>query len=677
MNPSEQESKRERESKRIEKSKMEQPKAKRQKQTEKQANPYSHALTDVCAHLLIKASAASSSTHQELPLRFSANSLVLSKASHLYEMAYDFMTGIAAIEQCDHSSVRFSVNQETISYAMCAWDVSSDLIVKVLKVLSGDGTGDDDDNDNDEEVLKLITGSKDGIKLVLRLKDNILQYCMTSRDASVLRSVKKVKEMPNATAVASYKVWLGAKGDAAVRARCKELCIQLVEEYDFRSDLAARSLDVAMKPGVELRTHQKKSLQRMFGNGHAKSGIIVLPCGSGKSLVGAAAAVHIGKSCLCVCTSTLAAQGWKHEFMKWTTLGESQVVCITSNTKDELKATNDKPCICITTYAMLSTDKGDKGDKGEHARSTEFINAVKHRTWGLLLLDEVHVAPADQFQKVVDITDARCKLGLTATLVREDDKIDNLRQLVGPTLYEANWLDLEAQGFIAKLECLEVSCDMVDEFGSAYAEEGICESKRLLLQTLNPNKFVACMHLVRKHERQGDKVIVFCDNIFALNAYAKDLQRFMMDGNTGDLSNASMLAAFKKDSSTVNTILMSKVGDNSIDLPDATVMIQINSHGGSRRQEAQRIGRLLRSGSGRNVKKSVRAYTLLSAATREVEFQERRQEFIAKQGYVCEKVTDADIYAKDGISAADVYKDYLTPERIQSTLDAINEHTDR
>lgn len=193
----------------------------------------------------------------------------------------------------------------------------------------------------------------------------------------------------------------------------------------------------------------------MFGNGRARSGIIVLPCGAGKTLVGITAMITIGRSCMIFCTTAVAVDQWRRQIKLWTTLPDDYIYCFTRGNKIIPKP---GPKVIITTYSMVAYEQ----KRGP--RAMEIMRQITNEEWGLVLLDEVHVAPADKFRKCVSVTHSRCKLGLTATLVREDDKIEDLIFLIGPKLYEANWLDLQARGFIATVECVEIWCPMTAEF---------------------------------------------------------------------------------------------------------------------------------------------------------------------------------------------------------------------
>ncbi|RVW43250.1 DNA repair helicase XPB2 [Vitis vinifera] len=372
-----------------------------------------------------------------------------------------------------------------------------------------------------------------------------------------------------------------------VKQRClpNALNYPMLEEYDFRNDTVNPDLDMELKPQAQPRPYQEKSLSKMFGNGRARSGIIVLPCGAGKSLVGVSAACRIRKSCLCLATNAVSVDQWAFQFKLWSTIRDEQICRFTSDSKERFRGNAG---VVVTTYNMVAFG-GKRSEESE-----KIIEEIRNREWGLLLMDEVHVVPAHMFRKVISITKSHCKLGLTATLVREDERITDLNFLIGPKLYEANWLDLVKGGFIANVQCAEVWCPMTKEFFAEYLKKENSKKKQALY-VMNPNKFRACEFLIRFHEQQrGDKIIVFADNLFALTEYAMKLRKPMIYGATSHVERTKILEAFKTHKD-VNTIFLSKVGDNSIDIPEANVIIQISSHAGSRRQEAQRLGRILRA----------------------------------------------------------------------------------
>ncbi|XP_038688445.1 general transcription and DNA repair factor IIH helicase subunit XPB1 isoform X2 [Tripterygium wilfordii] len=423
-----------------------------------------------------------------------------------------------------------------------------------------------------------------------------------------------------------------------VKQRClpNALNYPMLEEYDFRNDTVNPDLHMELKPEAQPRPYQEKSLSKMFGNGRARSGIIVLPCGAGKSLVGVSAASRIKKSCLCLATNAVSVDQWAFQFKLWSTIKDEHICRFTSDSKERF---HGNAGVVVTTYNMVAFG-GKRSEESE-----KIIEEIRNREWGLLLMDEVHVVPAHMFRKVISITKSHCKLGLTATLVREDERITDLNFLIGPKLYEANLLDLVKGGFIANVQCAEVWCPMTKEFFAEYLKKENSKKKQALY-VMNPNKFRACEFLIRFHEQQrGDKIIVFADNLFALTEYAMKLRKPMIYGATSHVERTKILQAFKT-SRDVNTVFLSKVGDNSIDIPEANVIIQISSHAGSRRQEAQRLGRILRAKgklqdrmAGGKEEYNAFFYSLVSTDTQEMYYSTKRQQFLIDQGYSFKVIT--------------------------------------
>ncbi|EGG14365.1 transcription factor IIH subunit [Cavenderia fasciculata] len=408
----------------------------------------------------------------------------------------------------------------------------------------------------------------------------------------------------------------------AVKKRCIQLDYPMLEEYDFRNDTVNPNLPIDLKPTTMIRPYQEKSLSKMFGNGRARSGIIVLPCGAGKSLSGITAACTVKKSILVLCTSAVSVEQWKFQFRLWSNIEEKMISKFTSDNKEKMYSMAG---VTITTYTMIAF-----GGK-RSPESLKIMNELTTREWGLVLLDEVHVVPAAMFRKVLTVTKAHCKLGLTATLLREDEKIQDLSFLIGPKLYEANWLDLQKAGFLANVSCSEIWCEMTAEFYREYLTND-SQGKKKLLYTMNPNKCRACEYLIRYHEQRGDKIIVFSDNVYALKKYAIEFKRYFIYGETSGQERLSILRKFQFDPS-VRTIFISKVGDTSIDIPEATVIIQISSHYGSRRQEAQRLGRILRPKPKSDGNYNAFFYSLVSKDTQEMYYSTKRQQFLIDQGY--------------------------------------------
>ncbi|KAF1775971.1 Helicase XPB/Ssl2, N-terminal domain [Phytophthora cactorum] len=405
-----------------------------------------------------------------------------------------------------------------------------------------------------------------------------------------------------------------------VKRACLDLDYPLMEEYDFRNDKTIPDLEMDLKPTTRIREYQEKSLSKMFGNGRARSGIIVLPCGAGKTLTGVTAASTIKKSCLCLCTSAVSVEQWTAQFKMWTNIPEKKIARFTSVAKDYIDPDSG---VIVTTYTMVAF---------------EVMQLIQARV-GCILLDEVHVVPAKMFRKVIGSIACHCKLGLTATLVREDDLIGDLNFLIGPKLYEANWMDLTQSGFLANVSCVEVWCPMAGEFYREYLRETKSARKRALLYVANPNKFTAAEFLIQYHEERGDKILLFSDDVFALRLYATKLNKGYIYGGTGERERMRLLQSFRS-SPLVNVICISKVGDTSIDLPEANVIIQVSSHFGSRRQEAQRLGRILRPKANATGGFNAFFYTLISTDTHEMFYSNKRQQYLVDQGYTFKVVTD-------------------------------------
>jgi DNA excision repair protein ERCC-3 len=409
-----------------------------------------------------------------------------------------------------------------------------------------------------------------------------------------------------------------------VKRAAMEVDYPLMEEYDYLNS-PNPVLQIDLRPSTKIRKYQVKSLSKMFGNLRARSGIIVLPCGAGKSLTGITAAHTIKRSTIVLCYNNPSVKQWKEQFLLFTNIPESSIRMFTSDYKDILPPATEA-CVVITTFSMIS-HSGHRGDLTQ-----KMIDQIRAREWGLMLLDEVHVAPAKMFRRVLQVCNAHCKLGLTATLVREDGLIADLNFLVGPKLYEANWMDLTQQGYLANVQCCEVWCPMTKEFYDQYLGSELSERNKQLLYILNPTKVRACDYLVKYHEARNDKVILFCDDIAALHLYCTLMKRPYICGDTPEAERQMYINTFKTNPE-LNCLGLSRVGDVALDIPEASVIIQVASHFGARRQEAQRLGRILRPKSNMSGGFNAFFYTLVSTDTKEMYFSSKRQQYLIDQGY--------------------------------------------
>lgn len=427
-----------------------------------------------------------------------------------------------------------------------------------------------------------------------------------------------------------------------IKKQCNDMKIPLKEEYEYTNPTKINpELDIKLKPTTNIRGYQAKALAKMFNNNRAQSGIIVLPCGAGKSLVGVCAAAVVKKRTIVFCNSNQSVKQWVLQFKTWTQIDPRRIVQFVSRGNTNRKAKDsiielirpEEPIIVVTTYSMMYGNNGAAESKAIRAK----LQTVE---WGLSVLDEVHVVPANTFKEAITVIKSHCKLGLTATLLREDNKIDNLEYLIGPKLYEENWKDLENNGYLARVLCCEIRCEMTDIFYREYKKQA-SHWKKSQLYLANPEKFFALQYLIRYHETRKDKILVFSDNIFILTKYAKLLNKMCIHGKISHDERIKVLDYFQKDDK-YNVLFISKIGDTSIDLPDANVLIQISSHYGSRRQEAQRLGRILRPKERSQARYNAFFYTIVSLDTEETIFSRKRQTFLIDQGFTFKILTNKD-----------------------------------
>lgn len=484
--------------------------------------------------------------------------------------------------------------------------------------------------------VELCTRSYGKVKLIVRNGIYYLEICNEEIKEIILND----SVIKSCIIETSDSLHFKVENIDRIKKRCIEIDYPLIEEYDFRScsleEVEKRddgskmifpyygALKIDLKSQTQIRSYQEICLNKMFSNGRARSGIIVLPCGSGKTLVGITAISTMKQPTLILCTSSVSVEQWKSQIKYFTNVKDEDICIFTSDKKDVPKN------ILITTYTMLAYS----GKRSSEAQKV--MDAIHNRVWGLMVLDEVHVVPATMFRKVVSMNHIT-KLGLTATLVREDDKIEDLNFLIGPKLYEADWQDLSAQGHIAQVSCLEIWCKMTGDFYREYLNATM--RKRRVISVMNPIKFQICDYLIKMHESKGDKIIVFSDNVFALQKYAIHLNKPFIYGPTSQAERMRILKQFQTNPK-INTIFLSKVGDTSIDLPEATCLIQISSHFGSRRQEAQRLGRILRAKRRNDPGFKVYFYSLVSQDTDEMFYSAKRQQFLVDQGYSFKVIRD-------------------------------------
>ena len=356
--------------------------------------------------------------------------------------------------------------------------------------------------------------------------------------------------------------------------------------------------------GWHLRDYQSKAVEKFWDGG---SGVVVLPCGAGKTLVGAGAMAVAKTNTLILVTNTVSARQWKSELIKRTSLTEDEIGEYSGAVKEI------KP-VTIATYQILTTKT-----KGELAH----LSLLNANDWGLIVYDEVHLLPAPIFKMTADLQ-ARRRLGLTATLVREDGREGEVFSLIGPKRFDSPWKDIEAQGYIAPAACFEVRVDLPEDVRLDYAIAG--QDERYRLAATAHAKIEVISKLLRKHE--GESTLIIGQYLEQLHEVADALNVPVITGQTPVDERERLFQQFRKQS--LKTLVVSKVANFSIDLPEASVAIQISGSFGSRQEEAQRLGRLLRpKADGR----SASFYTLIARDTVDQDFAQNRQRFLAEQGY--------------------------------------------
>ena len=373
--------------------------------------------------------------------------------------------------------------------------------------------------------------------------------------------------------------------------------------------------------GWTMRPYQRQAVEGFW---HGGSGVVVLPCGAGKTIVGAGAMAAASATTLILVTNTVAARQWKDELLRRTSLTDKEIGEY-SGTRKEIRP------VTIATYQVLSVRR-----RGVYPH-LELLDA---RDWGLVVYDEVHLLPAPIFRMTADLQ-ARRRLGLTATLVREDGREGDVFSLIGPKRFDAPWKDIEAQGWIAPADCVEVrvTLDQGERMAYAVAEP----DERYRLASCTPAKERVVEKLIARHTGAPGRepTLVIGQYLDQLATLAERLEAPLITGETTVAERQRLFDAFR--AGELGLLVVSKVANFSIDLPEATVAIQVSGTFGSRQEEAQRLGRLLRpKGDGR----TAHFYTVVSRDTVDADYAAHRQRFLAEQGYAY-RIVDAEDLAQD------------------------------
>jgi DNA excision repair protein ERCC-3 len=447
----------------------------------------------------------------------------------------------------------------------------------------------------------------------LRLEmDPVHGLILITTDTAVLEEVIRAKKIAPL---------LGARIDPETitvlpsqRGQIKQSLLRLgwpAEDFAGYVDGQAHDISLVQKDW-KIRPYQELAAEGFW---HGGSGVVVLPCGAGKTIVGAAAMAHAKATTLILVTNTIAARQWREELLKRTTLNEDEIGEY-SGAKKEIRP------VTIATYQVMTKKKN-----GVYAH----LDLFDSYDWGLIIYDEVHLLPAPIFRFTADIQSRR-RLGLTATLVREDGMEGEVFSLIGPKRFDVPWKEIEAQGYIAPAECIEVRVNLTEAERLAYATAEPENRYRSCATTRTKRDVVEV--LVEKHA--DDQVLVIGQYIDQLDDLSETLGAPLIKGETPIKEREILFNKFR--TGEIKCLVVSKVANFSIDLPDATIAIQVSGAFGSRQEEAQRLGRILRPKSdGRSAK----FYSVISRDTIDQDFAQNRQRFLAEQGYSY-KIIDAD-----------------------------------
>ena len=373
--------------------------------------------------------------------------------------------------------------------------------------------------------------------------------------------------------------------------------------------------------GLQAELWQPRPYQTDAAEGfwHGGSGVVVLPCGSGKTIVGTLAMALAQATTLILVTNTVSARQWRDELLRRTTLTEDEIGEY-SGAKKEIRP------VTIATYQVMTTKR-----HGIYPH----LEVFDSRDWGLIIYDEVHLLPAPIFRFTADIQSRR-RLGLTATLVREDGRESDVFSLIGPKRYDAPWKDIEAQGYIAPADCIEVRVTLPDADRMAYAMAEPEDRYRLAASA--PEKVLIAEEIVRRHV--DDRVLIIGQYLDQLAELGEHLDAPVITGATPVRERERLFASFRDGETRV--LVVSKVANFSVDLPEAGVAVQVSGTFGSRQEEAQRLGRVLRP---KEDGRAAHFYSIVTRDTVDADFAQHRQRFLAEQGYSYRIIDSEDIHA--------------------------------
>ncbi len=547
----------------------------------------------------------------ENPVIVQGDGKVLVETGHKrYAQARDFLARFAELESSPEHLHTYRITPLSLWNAASA-GMTRDEIVEGLRSLSK--------FDIPQDVLTRISDTIERYGLV-RLEphpthpgERIRVAFETAYIAKVVASEPSLRELMIEDGRRHWAIATGHRGIFKQRA------LQVGWPVEDRAGfLPGKHLDIALRSRMrfsgkpfQVRPYQVEAVNRWYLDGKPAGGhgVVVLPCGAGKTIVALEAMRRVQTHTLILATNAAAVEQWVREILDKTTLTEDQVGAYMGSRKEIRPVT-------VATYQIL-TWRRSRDEEFEH------LHLFRDEDWGLLIYDEVHLLPAPVFGATAELQGRR-RLGLTATLVREDGREGDVFSLVGPKRYDLPWQMLEQDGFIAEAACHEVRVAFTEEDRKRY--ERANENEKFRLASVNPMKIDAVEAILERHE--GDLVLIIGTYLSQLKELARRFDAPLITGKTPHRKRNALFRKFRE--GRIPVLVVSKVANFSIDLPDANVAIQVSGTFGSRQEEAQRLGRILRPKSdGRGA----HFYTVVTADTKEQEFAHRRQLFLTEQGY--------------------------------------------
>ena len=524
--------------------------------------------------------------------------LLLETGNDAYESARDELAAFAEMEKSPEYIHTYRITPISLWNAASAGVKSEDVLVCLAKYSKYPVS---------ETVIarvRQLSGRYGKVRIIKERGELFLE----TDDAYIMAQLRAEKSV--------YKFFIGApaenrvKIDAAYRGHIKQalMNIQFPPE-DMAGYAPGEALEFGLRYDIfRPRDYQLAAVNSFRAGGKGDHGVVVLPCGAGKTIVGIAAMAELKTETLILTTSITAVRQWIGELTQKTDI-DRELIGEYSGERKEIKP------VTVSTYQIISAK--DRAEEQKH------FKLFSERNWGFIIYDEVHTLPAPVFRITAELQ-AKRRLGLTATLVREDGHETDVFALIGPKRHEMAWKVLEGRGWIAQAECFEIRIPMPEELRMPYAVASRRDKFRIAAE--NPNKLATVRKLLAKHA--GAHILVIGVYLDQLGRIAEELNAPLITGAIKNKEREELYRRFRE--GEVPVLVVSKVANFAIDLPDANVAIEVSGSFGSRQEEAQRLGRILRPKKGEN---RAYFYTIVSRETREEEFSMHRQLFLTEQGY--------------------------------------------